>query len=147
MRILRTGYKLAPAMAAAFLVLTLTSCGSGSGSGETAATGTTAAEAADTNQKATEKTAAPAGESVKTGVMDQLRKTREIKELPYKPAAVTKFVSCMANVLVKYSNKKDLQAFAHGSLDLESIRQTDKAAADKAGFKCTEVVSKDDLKQ
>ncbi|MEV1241332.1 hypothetical protein [Nonomuraea sp. NPDC049750] len=146
MRILRTGYTLAPAMAAAFLVLTLTSCGSGSG--ETIATGTTAPEAADTNQKATGKTAAPAGESgVKTGVMDQLRKSREIKELPYKPAAVTKFVSCMADVLVKYSNKKDLRAYADGSLDLESIRQTDKAAADKAGFKCSDVVTKDDLKQ
>ena len=119
----------------AVLSFSVAACGSDSAGNDSTAQATAGVPA--TTQTTKRATKRPTGNGVsKSRLMNKIGSDPEFKGLPQI------FQSCMADVMLKYSNKTHLRAYVSGSIKLDQVKQLDKKKSEAAGWKCTKLVSR-----
>ncbi|MEV4178198.1 hypothetical protein [Nonomuraea sp. NPDC049709] len=125
MRASNGAHRLATGLAAAFLCAGLAACGGSPeiGIGEVAASpaapaSDTASDTPPTERKATSArpTPAPAGGISKAALVRKMRKDPEMQGLP------DTYVTCMADLAMKYGDKKDLRRYIDGAIKSDDIK-------------------------
>lgn len=113
--------RIATGLAAAFLCSGLAACGgsAGAGNGQAAASpGPTASDTAPAGKKATSaRPTPPSDEGVgKTALLRKMRKDPEVQGLP------DTYVTCMADLAMKYGDKKDLRRYIDGAIKSDDVK-------------------------
>ncbi|MDX3101505.1 hypothetical protein [Nonomuraea angiospora] len=112
---------LATGLAAAFLCGGLAACGGSAGAGDeqaAASPGPTASDTPRPRKKATSARPTPPSDGgiSKTALLRKMRKDPEVQGLP------DTYVTCMADLAMKYGDKKDLRRYIDGAIKSDDVK-------------------------